>query len=85
MTEAIPYCFMIGYEKYVAERFIPETKVFDADFIVEKYSRYRKENGKAKGNKCKECRWDKLCEGPWKEYPQFFGWDEFKPVLRKKR
>ncbi len=82
MTEAIPYCFMKGYEKYVAERVIPESDVFDADFVVKDYSNYRKNQGKVKGPNCKKCKYYKICEGPWKEYPQIFGWSEFKPVLK---
>lgn len=79
MAEAIPYCFMAGYEACVAERLIPETKVIDANFIVKNYTRYRKEKGKAKHDKCKACSYDSVCEGPWREYPELFGWDEFSP------
>ncbi len=80
MTEAIPYCFMKGYENYVAEKIIPQTKIYDADFILEDYTKFRLVEGKAKGDKCKSCKMEKICEGPWKEYPERFGWDEFKPI-----
>jgi len=83
MTEAVPYCFMQGYEEYIAEKIIPETTVFDADFVVESYSRYRKEKGKAKGPNCRGCRYYSDCEGPWREYPEIFGWDEFKPISQR--
>lgn len=78
-TEAIPYCLMKNYEECIAENIIPESMVFDAGFVVEDYSGYRKDKGKAKGPNCKKCKYDKVCEGPWKEYPEIFGWDEFKP------
>ena len=80
MTEAIPFCFMRGYEEYIAERIIPETKIFDADLIINNYSAYRKQKGKAKRTHCNRCKYDSICEGPWKEYPQIFGWDEFIPI-----
>lgn len=80
MTEAIPYCFMSGYEKYVAEEVIPETIIFDADFKVDRFSHYRKTEGKIRGPLCKRCSYGDVCEGPWKEYPEMFGWGEFKPV-----
>lgn len=80
MTEAIPYCFMEGYEEYIAERVIPESDVFDADFQVKDYNKYRKAKGKALGPNCDKCKYYKICEGPWKEYPQIFGWGEFKPI-----
>lgn len=80
MTEAIPYCLMGGYERYIAEKIIPDARIYDADFIVKNYTDYRREKGKAKGENCKKCKYFKICEGPWKEYPQLFGWEEFRPV-----
>lgn len=82
-TEAIPYCFMKGYEKFVVENIIPDGPVFDADFVLENYGEYRKREGKVKAEKCKKCIYYKICEGPWKEYPQIYGWNEFKPVIKR--
>ena len=84
MAEAIPYCFMKGYEESVAERVIPESAVFDADFSTRDYSKYRKTKGKAKGPKCLKCKYYLICEGPWREYPGIFGWAEFKPITTGK-
>ncbi len=83
MTEAIPYCFMEGYEQFVAERIIPRTRIIDAAVVVEDYTDYRWNEGKTKGPQCAECAYNDECEGPWKEYPEFFGWDEFKPRKTK--
>ncbi len=83
MTEAIPYCFMSGFEVFVAERYIPRTKIFDADWVVDDYTDYRWNEGKAKGEPCKTCAYQDECEGPWREYPEHFGWDEFKPRPEK--
>ncbi|MBI4678960.1 MAG: radical SAM protein [Elusimicrobia bacterium] len=80
MTEAIPYCFMSGYEDHVAEKIIPSTKIYDADAVIEDFTKTRLEEGKAKGPRCPECRHFAVCEGPWREYPEMFGWDEFVPV-----
>jgi len=80
MTEAIPYCLMQGYEDYIAEKIMPETKVVDAEGVIESYADYRWNKGKAKREECKECKFYKVCEGPWKEYPEIFGWEEFKPI-----
>lgn len=85
MTEAVPYCLMSGYEDYIAERIIPKAHVFDADIDIESYEKYRKTEGKAKGPDCSRCRYDKICEGPWREYPAIFGWDEFKPIVKSKK
>jgi len=80
MTEAIPLCLMRGYEEYIAEKVIPEAKVFDAAVTIDNYSKYRKNSGKSKGTQCPKCKYFRICEGPWKEYPELFGWSEFKPV-----
>jgi len=80
MVEAVPYCFMKGYEKYVSEQYIPFTSVIDDNVELADYGFYRKTKGKTKGPQCKECKYDRICEGPWREYPQIFGWDEFRPI-----
>lgn len=82
MTEAIPYCFMKGYEQYIAERIIPDTSVFDNEIELADYGFYRKTQGKAKGPDCSRCKYYDVCEGPWKEYPEIFGWGEFKPITK---
>lgn len=82
MTEAIPYCFMGGYEDCVAEAIIPDTKIFDAETTIEDYTKTRRDEGKTKGPPCRECRYAAPCEGPWREYPELFGWGEFEPVPR---
>jgi len=80
MAEAMPYCFMKGYEQFISEQYIPSSSVIDNDIEIKKYELYRKNKGKSKGVKCKLCKYYKNCEGPWKEYPQIFGWEEFKPI-----
>ncbi|MEW5895026.1 MAG: radical SAM protein [Candidatus Omnitrophota bacterium] len=81
MTEAIPYCFMTGYEDYVAEERIPETKILDLDSVVENFTATRRDECKVKDEKCRGCKYFERCEGPWKEYPEHFGWAEFTPVI----
>ena len=80
MTEAIPYCLMRGYEDYVAEKMIPDTRIFDAGYEVDDYGEYRRKQAKLKGPKCNLCKYYSICEGPWREYPEYFGWEEFIPV-----
>jgi MoaA/NifB/PqqE/SkfB family radical SAM enzyme len=80
MTEAIPYCILPGFEDCVAEEIIPPTIVVDAEGTIDSYERYRRELGKSKGPDCRLCRYDARCEGPWKEYPERFGFGEFRPA-----
>lgn len=83
MTEAIPPCFMGDYKEYIAELgdTIPDSTVYDADWEIENFEEHRINKGKAKGPKCKKCKYFDICEGPWKEYPEIFGWSEFEPVM----
>lgn len=80
LTEAVPFCVLPGHEDCVAERIIPDTTVVDAETVIDDYTRYRLEQGKLKGPDCARCRHDAGCEGPWREYPERFGWDELRPV-----
>ena len=80
-TEAIPYCFLRGFEPCVSEPGIPDTKIYDAaDVVIEDYTVVRRTRGKTHGPPCRNCAARKLCEGPWKEYPARYGWDEFIPI-----
>jgi MoaA/NifB/PqqE/SkfB family radical SAM enzyme len=84
MTEAIPLCFLGGYEKYAAENVIPEPKIFASDCVIESFTESRIQHGKAKGPPCHECPACSLCEGPWKEYTEMFGWSEFTPLTTER-
>jgi hypothetical protein len=48
--------------------------------MVDDFTVVRQTEGKTKGSGCVACRLFKKCEGPWKEYPELFGWDEFTPL-----
>ncbi|MBM4386191.1 MAG: radical SAM protein [Deltaproteobacteria bacterium] len=82
-TEGIPACFLGKYEGYMSERIYAEffdTEVRQLDSEKRDWSRDRVVENKVKFNKCVECRYYNECEGVWKEYPQYFGEDEFVPV-----
>jgi len=59
---------------------MPETTVHDAEYIIDSYADYRWTEGKEKREECKKCKKYNICEGPWKEYPEMYGWSEFKPI-----
>lgn len=82
MIEAITPCFLVGLEEHISERIMPRTKIFDLDFVVDDFKKLRIKRGKAKGKECIKCKLNKYCEGPWKEYPEKFGWSEFKPIKK---
>ncbi|MBT3407170.1 radical SAM protein, partial [Candidatus Woesearchaeota archaeon] len=70
MAEAMPFCTMKRYEKYCSEFYIPKTEVRSINGCDLKHEKTRKENNKLKFPKCKVCKYDNICEGPWKEYPE---------------
>jgi len=80
MAEAVPYCMMKGYEKYISENYIPETEILCGKRHIKSYTEKRTKEDKSKLKQCKECKYDTVCEGPWKEYPQKKGDSEFKAV-----
>ncbi len=84
MAEAMPYCLMQVYEDYIAEKVIPETEIRGAKHQnTDNFTEQRKNDGKAKFPQCKECSFDSVCEGPWREYPEKMGNDEFCPIKRQ--
>jgi len=84
MVEAFPFCLMKGYEEFVSELYIPIGEIRESDMFIAKYEDWRLNEGKRKSPKCKECKYDLICEGPWREYPEHFGFDEFIPVKGEK-
>lgn len=78
-AEAVPYCFMHGHEAQVVESVIPDTRIHDKPMVIADYTAYRLAEGKAKGPQCRGCTFEPYCEGPWHEYPEGYGWDEFTP------
>jgi len=80
MAEATPYCMMKGYENYVSERFIPETEIKTGISFDKDHKKTRMIEGKIKFPQCKKCKYNPVCEGPWKEYYEGFGNSEFNPI-----
>src|SRR5262249_26552915 len=69
-----------GYERYVAELHIPPTEIVYDGFVVPDYKRDRMDRGKTRFEQCATCRFEPMCEGPWREYPEHLGSDEFQAV-----
>ncbi|MBN1897273.1 MAG: radical SAM protein [Spirochaetes bacterium] len=69
MSDAMPYCRMKGYEQYVAERIVPETKMRDRDVgsAIKNFEKARLNKGALKFFRCKECYYNDICEEYWKE------------------
>ena len=78
MAEGFTFCVMDGYEKYLSEHFIPDTQIRGRDFQnTDDYKTQRLVDGKVKFDCCNGCKYDNICEGSWKEYPEKKGVNEF--------
>jgi MoaA/NifB/PqqE/SkfB family radical SAM enzyme len=81
----IPLCYMlgVGYESYLSEyesknrlkeeHVGPEFKDLDVE-------ENRRKHGRVKGKQCKACKYDKICEGVFKEYAEKRGFEELVPL-----
>lgn len=83
--ECMPFCFMKGFEECVSELELKQhnTLVSAVQSDTFDWQRVRLEI-KAKARTCRNCLFDSLCEGVWKEYIHFYGDEEFQPVTNLK-
>ncbi len=81
VTEAITPCIIPAYVNHIAEKYIPETFVYD-DGVAKDFHKMKKDGAKLKGPKCSECIFFNECEGPWRDYGEIFGFDEFIPIKK---
>lgn len=81
-TEGIPLCILGNDAGHAAEPTMPRLRIIDATWIIEDYTVVRHEEAKLKGPPCEACDLAPVCEGPWREYPEHFGWDELVAVRR---
>ena len=79
VTEAVPLCLLRGMAELAIEAHIPPTTVLDLESAPLDYERWRRGEGKSHGPPCETCGARAACEGPWREYPAAFGWDELQP------
>ena len=79
MVEAFPYCLLPDYEAYSSDIFIPTAYIRDLDKGID---RFPFETSRSKDEKCIDCNFNDYCLGPWREYPEEYGWAEFVPVHR---
>jgi len=84
MAEAMPFCMMENYERYCSEFYIPKTEIRDVNSFDPNFEITRVTEGKMKFPQCKECKFDLVCEGPWREYPERKGSKEFVAVKGEK-
>lgn len=78
----VPFCILedVNHRDYFKDYF--SSTLEDERVGKDKFVRIDYE-GKAKGKKCKECLYFDVCDGVSKDYANFRGWDEFRPVTKE--
>ena len=83
--EGIPFCLLKGIKKF--KDFVGEFRDGTGEIRSGtnlrrqfKIAEQRKQNLRIKNKNCKNCLYDSLCEGPWKNYAKIYGFKEFKPM-----
>ncbi len=75
----VPYCILPHHIEYIADQFDPaEREQLGPDVETLDVIKARKELDRAQVEQCEGCKFQLECEGPWKNYPEFYGIDEFK-------
>jgi MoaA/NifB/PqqE/SkfB family radical SAM enzyme len=80
-VEGVPFCFLRGAESHAVETHLPQTEVRDREHTDEDLAKIRKNEEKTKGPRCRNCKYNPICEGIWKEYAEKFGFEELVPVV----
>ncbi len=79
--EAIPLCFLQGYETFASEmRLAEHTMLKDLTHTDPDYTKVRQTIAKRKSPQCIECRYFKICEGVWNDYEDGYDVSELTPV-----
>ncbi|EPR10515.1 radical SAM protein [Ruminiclostridium papyrosolvens] len=78
--EGFPPCIIPGYEKYQIPWDENKFKLLFHNFVLEDYATFMEKETKKQGQECKMCIFNKSCGGVYKEYLEFYEWDEFKAV-----
>jgi MoaA/NifB/PqqE/SkfB family radical SAM enzyme len=73
-----PMCMLDGYEQYSYDLVRGEEVVGASS--TEDYYGYERTVYRTKSSRCRQCQLQAVCGGPWREYVDRRGWDEFEPV-----
>ena len=77
-TYNLPFCLCSGFEGAEVEINMSLTQLRAPDFTVSiDDNRFR---DKAKFEKCRQCRFDAICQGAWQKYVDLYGDAEISPV-----
>jgi len=79
--EAIPLCFLPGYETFASElRMSENAELRDLTHTDKDYTKTRKTIAKKKASGCQQCKFYLICEGVWDDYEEGYDLSELTPV-----
>ena len=79
-VESFPFCTLgEKYYTYIPGKRLSDYFVCDSGRI-DNMNMIRKNRLKKQEEKCKQCKFYDRCEGPWTNYAEIFGFDEFNPI-----
>lgn len=79
--EAFPFCTLDEkYHYHIPGKKFSNYFVFDGERMTDMVKR-RRDKLKWQGEKCKDCKFFNICEGPWRNYRLIFGSEEFRPII----
>jgi len=79
-AEAVPFCYMKGYEKHVTELHMSEERIKNTPKGTKHDLNKARQEVKVKGSQCKKCKFDPVCEGIWNNYAKQYGLKELIPI-----
>lgn len=78
--EGFPYCTVDqGREAHHLTNEYRAIRLLVRGNVVDDYDTYMRVNMSRLGEPCRECPVREVCGGPYPEYVEYFGWDEFSP------
>ena len=82
-VEGFPPCMLGDYTKYIVDWKKTDFKMLYHNFVLPNYASFMASETRVLGENCSNCalKSDELCGGIYKEYIEFYGWDEFEFVL----
>jgi MoaA/NifB/PqqE/SkfB family radical SAM enzyme len=78
--EGFPNCTIPGYERYTINWEEINFKLLFHNFILNNYAVFMDKETRKQGEKCRSCIYQPKCGGVYKEYLEFYDWDDIVPV-----
>jgi len=78
--EAIPFCITGKDKDFFLERYPKNIITVNKFSKTENFTKIMKNESRIKFDDCEKCFFDNVCYGPWREYVELFGTEEFSPV-----